>query len=117
LALAGEAAAASYLRRKRHKLLARRYNCPAGELDLVTRDGETIVFVEVKTQRDRRAQDPEFRVSATKRARLIRAARWFVQRRGWHERPCRFDVLAVILPPAGPPEIEHFEAAFTPRAW
>lgn len=113
----GEAAAADYLRRKKHKVLARGFNCPAGELDLVTRDGPTIVFVEVKTQESRQFQDPERRVHATKQARLTRAAKWYLQARGWQDVPCRFDVVTVILAPSKPPEFEHFEAAFVPRVW
>lgn len=113
----GERVAERYLKKHGFKLLARRFNTPAGELDLVMGDGPTLVFVEVKTQRDRSFTDPELRVTPGKQRRLTRAARWFVAQKRWADRPCRFDVVSVILPRAGQREIRHFPDAFTPRRW
>lgn len=117
LGQSGERAAEKLLRGRGLKTLARRFSTPAGELDLVMQDGQTIVFVEVKTQRDAIWQDPEQRVDATKQRRLIRAAKWYVVANHLEERPLRFDVVTVIQAPPAADRIEHFADAFAPRRW
>jgi putative endonuclease len=111
----GERLAERFLRLRGLKTIARHFNTPTGELDLIMRDHETLVFVEVKTRRDRKYADPEDAVGANKRRRMTRAARWFIHEKRWDDQPCRFDVVAVLLPPDGRPEIEHFPDAFLPH--
>ncbi len=110
----GEQLAEDFLRARGLRPVARQFATPVGELDLVMCDGPTVVFVEVKTRRDRRLADPQDAINTGKRQRMLRAARWFLHARGWEHRPCRCDVVAVILPPDGPPQIEHFPDAFAP---
>jgi putative endonuclease len=110
----GERLAEHFLRRHGLKTVTRHFATPVGELDLVMRDGDTVAFVEVKTRRDRRHADPEDAVGRDKQRRLTRAARWFIHHRGWDGRPCRFDIVSVILPGTGEAEIEHFPGAFSP---
>jgi putative endonuclease len=117
LGLQGERHAEEFLKRRGLKLIARRFATPVGEIDLVMRSAETIVFVEVKTQRDRTFKDPQEQVTTPKQRRLIRAARWFLERKRWTERPCRFDVVAVVLPESGMSEVAHFPDAFVPEKW
>jgi putative endonuclease len=105
----GEALAERFLRGRGLKTVARNFATPAGELDRVMRDGDTIVFVEVKTRCDRRLCDPEESVRSAKLTRMTRAANWFLSQRRWSDRACRFDVVSIVLPPQGEPEIEHFE--------
>jgi putative endonuclease len=112
----GEALAEQFLKRAGLKLVARSYRTPVGELDRIMRDGETVVFVEVKTRRDRVYADPEDAVTLEKQRHLVRAARWYLHKRGWEERPARFDVVAVILPADGEAEITHHVEAFWPRS-
>ncbi|MEW6252096.1 MAG: YraN family protein [Planctomycetota bacterium] len=114
LGRAGESLAADWLKARGLKLVTRHFNTPVGELDLVMRDGATVVFVEVKTRRDRVYADPQDAVNATKQRRSLRAARWFMHEKRWDDRPCRFDVVTVILPPSGQPQIAHFPDAFLP---
>lgn len=117
LGLQGESLAERFLKQRGLKTLARRYSTPVGELDLVMRAAETIVFVEVKTQRDRVFKDPQEQVTTPKQRKLLKAAQWFLHRKRWDDKPCRFDIVAVVLPASGEPEIEHFPAAFTPERW
>lgn len=117
LGLDGEQHAEAYLRRQGCKTLLRRFATPVGELDLVMRDGDMIVFVEVKTLRSREFADPQDAVRADKQRKMARCARWLIEQRRWHNCPCRFDVVAVILPETGAPEIEHFPDAFQPAGW
>src|SRR5437870_3820048 len=72
--LAGERAAERILKRAGLKLLMRRFNTIVGEIDLVMREKDTIVFVEVKTRRDRRWSEPEDSVTPAKCKRLLAAA-------------------------------------------
>lgn len=113
----GERLAERCLLKKGFKLVARRYLTPVGELDLVMRDRDTLVFVEVKTQSDSVHLDPHERVTHTKRTRLTRAARWFVGHRRCEDAPCRFDVVSIVIPAGGVPRVEHFPDAFAPRSW
>lgn len=117
LGRSGEQAAEHFLHGLGFKTLARRFNTPAGELDLVMRDGQTIVFVEVKTQKDTAWLDPQERVDSHKQTRLVRAAKWYVVRHRLEDRPLRFDVLAVVLAPGAGPRCTHFADAFAPDNW
>ncbi|MEW6198146.1 MAG: YraN family protein [Planctomycetota bacterium] len=110
----GERLAERFLRRQGLKLVLRRYSTPVGELDLVMRDGETVVFVEVKTLRSRAYSEPQDKVGVDKRRRITRAAEWVIRQRRWSDQPCRFDVVAVTVPPKGEPQVEHFPDAFEP---
>jgi putative endonuclease len=113
----GEQLAERFLRSKGYRLVARRFSAPVGELDLIMRDRDTLVFVEVKTRRDRKLADPQDAVNTTKQRRMVRTARWFVNARGLESRPCRFDVLTVTVPEGGDAQIEHFPDAFAPERW
>ncbi|MCK4343410.1 MAG: YraN family protein [Phycisphaerae bacterium] len=111
----GERLAERFLRKRGLKMIARRFNTPVGELDLVMRDGDTVVFVEVKTRRDRKFADPEDSINVGKQRRLAKAACWFLHHKRWDDRPCRIDVVAVILAEGTEPEINHFPDAFAPN--
>lgn len=113
----GEKIAAAFLKDRGFRIVARNYRCPLGEVDIVAVDEDTIVFVEVKSRSSADAADPEVSVHHEKRRRITRAAKYFVSRKSVHDQPCRFDVVAVVLPERGEPEIEHFKDAFglTPR--
>lgn len=89
-----ERAAADWLMAQGLALVARNQHAKGGELDLVMREGNTLVFVEVKHRSDTRHGHPLEFVTATKRRRLIQAARFYLQRNGL-SCPCRFDVIAV----------------------
>jgi len=94
-----ERLAAAWLAERGLVLVAANQHAKGGELDLVMRDGEILVFVEVRHRADSRHGHPLETVTPTKQRRLIRAARFYLQRNRL-SCPCRFDVLAVIgLPP------------------
>ncbi len=109
----GEAAAARYLKRLGYQILARGDQTESGELDLVARDRDTIVFVEVKTRESQDAGHPAEAVDMAKQRRLTRLAVTFLKRYGLLESPARFDVIAVTWPEGQRrPTIEHFPNAF-----
>jgi putative endonuclease len=101
---------ALHLRTLGYQLLASPYVGPSGEIDIVARDGECLVFVEVKARR--RDPHPEDAVTGPKRRRIIRAAAAYRQRYGQTDRPYRFDVLAVIDPSGSRPRYRLFRDAF-----
>lgn len=111
----GENVAAKYLRNQGFKILVRNFRCNLGEIDIVARDGKTIVFVEVKT----RVNDdpkPEEQVNNPKRHQITKAARFYMSRYGMPQPPARFDVVAIVWPTGREPQISHeadaFEATF-----
>jgi putative endonuclease len=92
------------------RVILRGYRTPQGEIDLVARDGDTIVFVEVKA---RRRGDPAEAVTPEKQRRLTLAALHFLKKHRLLEQKCRFDVVAIVWPDDHAlPAIEHFRAAF-----
>jgi putative endonuclease len=94
------------------QVLDRNWRCAEGEIDIVARDGDDLVFIEVKTRRDQNFGPPAESVIATKRLRLRRlAAQWLAEHPGYSEN-VRFDVVSVLRPPRGPAQVEHLRAAF-----
>jgi putative endonuclease len=111
----GENMAARYLRNLGYKIIVRNFRCELGEIDIVAKDGKTLVFVEVKT----RAYDdptPEEQVNDVKRHQLTKAAKLYLSRYGMPQPPARFDVVAIVWPQGREPQIRHtphaFEATF-----
>jgi putative endonuclease len=108
----GERAAARYLKRQGMRVLLRGYRTRLGEIDLIVRDGETLVFVEVKS---RRQGSPAEAVTTEKERRLTNAALRFLRKYDLLEQRSRFDIVAVVWPhDQKAPTIEHFRNAFEP---
>ena len=92
------------------RLVGRNFRCRSGELDLIMRDGEQLVFVEVRSRRHSRYGTPAESVTRVKQQRLIRAAAFYLQRQRL-DLPCRFDVVA-ILTADDAPQVEWIRGAF-----
>ena len=113
----GERLAARFLRKQLgYKILRRNCRSKLGELDLIVRDGDEVVFVEVKTRSSRTWGDPETAVTPAKRRKLCRAAAAFAARNRLREHPLRFDVIAVLLEDGLEPELKHYKDAFPIQA-
>jgi putative endonuclease len=111
----GEKRCESFLKKKGFKKLARNFSCRGGEIDLIMVDTEgAVVFVEVKTRADEDLTPAESVVTATKKTRLNRAARYFLATHNIENRPFRFDVVTIVLGQSGPAQIRHYENAFVP---
>lgn len=109
----GEDLAARHLEATGYEVLARNWRCAAGEIDIVARNGDGIVFVEVKTRSGYGFGEPASAVTETKIRRLHRlAGRWLAECHppGWHD--LRFDVISVVRRPGVAPELEHLEGVF-----
>jgi putative endonuclease len=107
----GEDLAAAHLKKIGYEIVERNYRCPAGEMDIVARDGPVLVFVEVKARRSDAFGEPEESVDERKQRRLSRVALHYLQRKGTHDKAVRFDVVSVRMGPAGI-RIEIFRDAF-----
>ncbi len=106
----GEREAARYLRRKGMRILARGVRSPVGEIDLVARDRDTLVFVEVKT---RRRGVPAEAVTPEKQRRISLTALHFLRKHFAMEVRARFDIVAIVWPDdRSSPTVEHEENAF-----
>jgi putative endonuclease len=118
LGQAGEAAAVGFLRRHGFVILERNLRSRLGEIDVLARDGSTLVFVEVKARRDGSADPPEAAVDARKRGRLVKLALGYLATRRLGERSCRFDVIGVSLDQAGGvTRVRHVRHAFDFGGW
>jgi len=93
----GEAAARTFLERSGVRILAANFTCAAGEIDLIGRERDTIVFIEVKTRRSAAFGPPQLAVHRRKQQQIVRTAQWFLTERRVSEIACRFDVLAVTF--------------------
>lgn len=111
----GEDLAAAFLKRKGYTLLQRNAWQGKYEIDIVARDRDATVFVEVRTLSVGEGIRPEDTVAATKQRHIRLAARHYIQQHRLEQAHCRFDVVAVILSEKGRPEITHYEDAFHDR--
>jgi putative endonuclease len=107
----GENLAASYLREQGWEILERNYRTRLGEIDLVCRDHDSIVFVEVKTRVSADFARPDESVTQHKQAKLRRLVEEYLMRHNLESSDVRFDVLGVTLK-GRHPEFEHIVGAF-----
>lgn len=108
----GERLAARYLTRAGLVVLDRNWRCPYGEIDIIARDGDVVVFCEVKTRRGVTHGTPAEAVDGRKVVRLRRLAAEWLAHATVRPREVRFDLVAVISPRQGAPRVEHVRGAF-----
>ena len=107
-----EGMAANYLLEQGYEILARQYRTKSGEIDLVAREGSTIVFIEVKGRQSTRFGFPQEAVDRRKLRRIWSTAQHYLWSRGLSNRLCRFDVIVVQTISPGKHRIEHIIGAF-----
>lgn len=108
----GEDLAHRYLRSAGYTVVARNYRPGGGqtEVDLVARDGDAVVFVEVKSRATDEFGSPDRAVGAEKRKHIMRAARAYATRAGIEWSQVRFDVISIVF--SNPPSLVHHKDAF-----
>jgi putative endonuclease len=112
----GERLAVRHLKRAGMKIVARNYRNRFGEIDIIARDGQSLVFVEVKTRKSNAAGTPLEAVDETKQAKIIQVAEAYLKQRPLADRSVRFDVIGIVWnqdEPASQPELTHVRHAFT----
>jgi putative endonuclease len=107
----GEDLACAELENRGYAIIARRYRKRGGEIDIIARDGATIVFVEVKARESHDFGEAAEAVTGFKRRRIVQLAADYMTRHHRSNCPCRFDVVSIHFD-AGRPAIEVFQNAF-----
>ena len=109
----GESLAAKHLKARGCEILARNYRALRGEIDLIVRDDEFTVFVEVKTRRSLKFGLPQAAVTLQKQRQISKVALAYLQAHNLLDAPCRFDVVAIHLSPQLELlHLEQIESAF-----
>lgn len=94
---AGEEAAREYLKKIGYRIIETNYRCPLGEIDIVARDNQTIIIIEVRAKTNTRYGLPEESLTNNKARRLKRLALYYLQSVFGTEVPCRIDFISVML--------------------
>ena len=108
----GENLARKFLEKKGFKLIERNFKTPRwGEIDLVMKDGDTLVFVEVKTRSGPAAGlfgGPLGSINYHKMKAIHRTAQFYLSSKNLNQEAARIDAVSIIVPDSGDPRIEHF---------
>jgi len=108
----GEEIAADFLERLGYTIVEKKFKYGRiGEIDIVARDGDVLVFCEVKTRTSDRCGDPEYALTRRKQEQVRYLAKAYLYRYGIDEQEVRFDVVAIRFDGPGP-KIDYFKAAF-----
>ena len=108
----GEELAVQYLIGKGYEILERNWRNIHKEIDVIAKDGECLVIVEVKTRQTDEYGDPDIAVTRKKQRMLITAANAYISKYNM-DAETRFDIISIIFKD-GEPVIEHIEDAFLP---
>ena len=108
----GEGVAARHLVERGLVLLERNWRCDEGEIDLVLRDGATLVVCEVKTRTSLEAGTPHEAITDAKLARLKRLGERWATERGVRPDGTRVDLVAILRPRRGPAVVDHVAGLF-----
>lgn len=107
----GESIAAEYLKGRGCVVVEVNWRCPQGEIDIIARDGETLLFVEVRSRHAASTEPALESITTRKQAKMISAAQLYLARHKLESAAWRIDVIAVAIPKTGAPIIEHVENA------
>jgi len=108
---AGEALAARLLRKKGYKIVATNYRTQLGEIDIIARDGDTLVFIEVKARQSGRFGSPKWALTPRKQRKISMVALYYLKTTGKSQAKARFDVVSIRSAPQRP-EVEIIRNAF-----
>ena len=112
LGSAGEEIACRHLESKGYAIVQRRFRMFGGEIDIVARDGDKLVFVEVKARADESHGRPEESVTPGKQRQIRKIARGYLLAHPCGDVDCRFDVVAILFRGPDGHRLEHFVDAF-----
>lgn len=107
LGAVGEKSAVNFLKKQGYKILEKNFKTRVGEIDIIAKDGEEIVFVEVKTRTSDNFGEPSEAVNHKKQEKYHYVAEQYLLKKGLQEAICRFDVIEVKSE-----QINHIKSAF-----
>jgi len=108
----GEELATTFLLKSGLKIIEQNFRCKGGEIDIVAKDGSTLVFVEVKTRKTLTYGVPQLAVTPFKQRQISKAALTWLARNRKTDSPARFDVIAILMTGDCSHTIEHIKDAF-----
>ncbi len=108
----GELKAAEELKKRGLHIIETNYRFGRGELDIIAKDGETLVFVEVKSRLNLEMGDPVYGVTESKVRQIKKVAELYLFEKSIEGVECRFDVVTVLFENPEDPEIVHLPDAF-----
>lgn len=108
----GEQIACEFLAKLGYKIIERNYHFGHGEIDVIAKDGEIIVFVEVKYRKSLEYGIPETAITKGKQKQIRKIAEAYIYERDIKDTSCRIDVVAILQLPNQKPEINHYINAF-----
>jgi putative endonuclease len=108
---AGEKIAAAFLKKNGYRIIETNLRCVLGEIDIIAREKGELVFIEVKTRKSEELGYPEQAVGIKKQKKMSQLAMWYLQKKNLTEARARFDVVAIMILPAGN-EIKLIKNAF-----
>jgi putative endonuclease len=95
----GEEKALRFLKKKGYRIIDQNYVCKMGEMDIIAKEKDTLVFVEVKTRTSTAFGLPQLAVTPFKQRQLSKVALYFLKEKKLEDIKARFDVVAILLPP------------------
>lgn len=107
----GESQAVRYLKKNGYKILEQNYRTPLGEIDIIAKEKDTIVFVEVKSRKSIRFGSPKWAVTAKKQRKISMVALYYLKTKKQTDAKARFDVVSVISNQDNP-QIDVIKNAF-----
>jgi putative endonuclease len=109
----GERLAVRQIEKRGYKTIQRNFRCKTGEIDIIAKDGDTLVFVEVKTRNNLRFGSPKHAVTWRKQKKLIRTALYYLKTVNSSKARFRFDVISIVNNPVdGKYQVELIQNAF-----
>lgn len=108
----GEQIAVELLTKKGFEIIEQNYHYGHGEIDIIAKDKNVLVFVEVKTRKNLEFGSPELAVTKNKQRQIRKIAESYLYEKEISDIDCRIDVIAILLQEKLPPKINHIENAF-----
>ncbi len=108
----GEDIAVDYLEGKGFEIVERNYHYGHGELDIIAKDKDVLVFVEVKTRKNLEFGPPELSITKNKQRQVRKVAEAYMIEKNITDTDVRIDVVAILIRKNLPPKITHIENAF-----
>ncbi|KUO74907.1 MAG: hypothetical protein APF77_06510 [Clostridia bacterium BRH_c25] len=108
----GESMASAYLTECGYRVLERNFSCKAGEIDIIAIQGDTVVFIEVKSRSSVKYGQPSEAVSIPKQRKIVKTALYYMQKNKLLDYMCRFDVIEILFDEENNQQINLIKDAF-----
>lgn len=109
IGMRGEALAVDFLKKKQYVIIEQNWRCRLGEIDIVAKNDDELVFCEVKTRRAESTQVALVNITESKREKMIRAAQYYLDEHDLDEIIWRIDAIGIAIPENGEAIIDHVE--------